>query len=116
LYLVVADSFHGEAREFDRTQEDVTLTAALVAGGIAGTMPCPTFWIVLQPLAGAALLLSGDFYLRHREIPPFEPMILPLLIASYALWARLRALQARLAARATSCVVSVISLIIAANY
>jgi hypothetical protein len=101
----------------------IALTAALVAGGAAGTMPRPALWIVLQPLAGAALLVSGDFYSRHRSLPPFEPVILPLLIAFYALWARLPALQARLPSKSTSHVVwcavagiSIVSLIVAANY
>ncbi len=67
--------------------------------------------------------MSGDFYSRHRSLPPLEPAILPLLIAFYALWARLPALQAALPARPTSLVVwcavaaiSVVSLILAANY
>jgi hypothetical protein len=68
-------------------------------------MPRPAFWIVLRPLAGAALVVSGDFYSRQRSLPPFEPAILPLLIAFYALWARLPALRAWFPARATSVVV-----------
>ena len=101
----------------------IALTIALVAGGVAGTMPRPVPWVFLQPLAGAALVVSGDFYSRHRGLPPLEPAILPLLIAFYALWARLPALQATLPARPTSLVVwfavaaiSVTSLIVAANY
>ena len=101
----------------------IALTIALVAGGVAGTMPRPALWVLLQPLAGAALVVSGDFYSRHRSLPPLEPAILPLLIAVYALWARLPALQATLPARPTSLVVwfavaaiSVTSLIVAANY
>jgi hypothetical protein len=101
----------------------ITLTIALVTGGVAGTMPRPAVWVLLQPLAGAALVVSGDFYSRHRGLPPLEPAILPLLIAFFALWARLPALQARLPARPTSLVVwlavpamSVMSLIVAANY
>jgi hypothetical protein len=86
-------------------------------------MPRPALWVLLQPLAGAALVVSGDFYSRHRGLAPLEPAILPLLIAFYALWARLPALQAALPARPTSLVVwyaisaiSVMSLILAANY
>jgi hypothetical protein len=101
----------------------IMLTIALVAGGVAGTMLRPAVWVLLQPLAGAALVVSGDFYSRHRTLPPLEPTILPLLIAFYALWARLPALQARLPARPTSLVVwcavatiSVTSMIVAANY
>ena len=101
----------------------IALTIALVAGGVAGTMPRPALWVLLQPLAGAALVVSGDFYSRHRSLPPLEHAILPILIAFYALWARLPALQARLPARPTSVVVwlavaaiSIMSLIVAANY
>ena len=101
----------------------IALTVALAAGGVAGAMSRPALWIVLQPLAGAALVVSGDFYSRHCSLPPLEPAILPLLIAFYALWARLPALQAKLPARPTSIVVwcavaaiSVVSLLVAANY
>jgi hypothetical protein len=101
----------------------IALTLALVAGGVAGTMPRPLLWVLLQPVAGAALVVSGDFYSRHRTLPPLEPAILPLLIAFYALWARLPALQTKLPAKPTSLIVwcavagiSVFSLIVAANY
>ena len=101
----------------------IALTIALLAGGVAGTMPRPALWLLLQPLAGAALVVSGDFYTRHRSLPPLEPSILPLLIAFYELWARLPAMQAALPARPTSLVVwvavaaiSVSSLIVAAIY
>jgi hypothetical protein len=101
----------------------VTLTVALAVGAVVGTMPRPALWVVLQPLVGAALVVSGDFYSRHRNLPPLEPAILPLLIAFYALWARLPVLQAGLPSRPTSLIVwcaaaavSVMSLIVAANY
>jgi hypothetical protein len=101
----------------------IALTIALVAGAVAGRIPRPALWLLLQPLAGASLVVSGDFYSRHRDLPPLEPAILPLLIAFYALWARLPGLQDALPARRTSLVVwvavaaiSVISLIVAANY
>jgi hypothetical protein len=101
----------------------IALTIALVAAAVAGTMLRPALWVLLQPLAGAALVVSGDFYSRHRSLPPLEPAILPLLIAFYALWACFAALQAALPARPTSLVVwlavaaiSVTSLILAANY
>jgi hypothetical protein len=32
----------------------------------------------------AALIVSGDFYSRHRHLPPLEPALLPLLIAASA--------------------------------
>jgi hypothetical protein len=83
----------------------IALTIALVAGGVAGTMARPALWVLLQPLAGAALVVSGDFYSRHRSLPPLEHAILPILIAFYPLWARLPALQTRLSARPTSLVV-----------
>lgn len=101
----------------------IALTAALVAGAAAGMIPNPALWIILQPLVGAALLVSGDFYSRHRGLPPFEPAILPPLIAFYALWARVPALRVRLPPKSTSLVVwcavagiSITSLIVAANY
>ena len=101
----------------------LALSVALVAGAVAGSMPWPFLWVVLQPLAGAALIVSGDFYSRHRSALPLEPIVLPLLIGFYALWARLPALGDRLPARSTSLLVwiavaaiSVISLVVAANY
>ncbi|HYM72016.1 MAG TPA: hypothetical protein VET89_03470 [Stellaceae bacterium] len=103
----------------------VVLTILLLVGGLMGRMPrlAAGAAIVLQPLAGAALLVSGDFYSRHRNLPPVEPALLPLLIAFYALWARLPALHRRLTPTRTSVavwglvfVLSVGSLVVASYY
>ena len=101
----------------------LSLSIALIVGAVGGRMPRPALWVLLQPLAGAALVVSSDFYSRHRDLPPLEPAILPLLIAFYALWARLPALRRRLPATPTSVAVgcavaaiSAVSLFVAANY
>ena len=101
------------------------LTVLLIVGGMMGRMPRAAGWalVVLQPLIGAALIVSGDFYSRHRQLPPVEPALLPLLAAFYAVWARFTSLHDRLPPLATSLVVlgliggiSVVSLVAAANY
>jgi hypothetical protein len=68
----------------------LALTILLLVGAGEGRMPrkAASSLILLQPLAAAALIVSGDFYSRHRHLAPLEPALLPLLIAAYAVWAR----------------------------
>jgi hypothetical protein len=103
----------------------LALTILLLVGGGMGRMPrkAAGSLILLQPLAGAALIVSGDFYSRHLELPPFEPALLPVLIAAYAVWARFPSLHSRFPPTPTSSTllgliggISVLSLLIAANY
>jgi hypothetical protein len=102
-----------------------TLTILLIVGGVMGSMPRPMRWalLALQPLAGAGILVSGDFYSRHIDRPMIEPVLLPLLIAGYAVWARFPALHVKFSPASTSYavwgsigIVSIISLVVAANY
>jgi hypothetical protein len=103
----------------------LALTILLLVGAGVGRMPrkAASSLILLQPLAAAALIVSGDFYSRHRHLPPLEPSLLPLLIAAYAVWARFPSLHVRFPPTPTSLAllgligaVSVLSLLIAANY
>ncbi len=103
----------------------IALSVMLIVCSVMGQAPRRAwiFLLVLQPLAGAALLVSGDFYSRHRNLPIVEPALLPLLIAFYAVWARLPALHGRLAPIPTTIavwgavfVLSVVSLVVASIY
>jgi hypothetical protein len=103
----------------------VALTLLLIVGAVIGEMPrgFAKAAIVLQPLAGAALFVGGDFYSRHSNLPIIEPALLPVLIAGYAVWARFPALHVKLPPAQTSWAVwgsvlalSVVSLLVAASY
>jgi hypothetical protein len=103
----------------------IVLTVMLIVCRLMGKMPrgIGVFLVVLQPLAGAAILVSGDFYSRHRNLPIVEPALLPLLIAFYAVWARFPALHRRLPPILTSVgvwglvfVLSVVSLVVPSFY
>jgi len=102
-----------------------TLTILLIVGGVMGSMPRPMRWalLALQPLAGAAIFVSGDFYSRRIDLPMIEPALLPLLIAGYAVWARFPGLHIRFPPAPTSYavwgsigIVSVLSFVVAANF
>jgi glycopeptide antibiotics resistance protein len=70
----------------------IVLVAMLVLGGVMGGMPRWAAWlaIVLVPMAGIADVTAVDMCSRHMEWAVVVVALLPLLIAFYAFWARLR--------------------------
>lgn len=70
----------------------VALVGMLVLGGVMGGMPRWVGWlaIVLVPMAGIANVTAVDMCGRHMEWAVVVVVALPMLIAFYAFWARLR--------------------------
>ena len=74
-------------------------------GGPGGNFPA-TRWsaivaVFVVPLSGVAAFVAIDMCSRHMQWAIIFPAALPLLIASYAMWARLPRLRALLPAPAT---------------
>jgi hypothetical protein len=69
----------------------IALTVLIVAGGVMGSMPRSAVIaaIVLLPLSGVATFSAIDMCSRHFKWAVVFPVLLPILIAVYALWARL---------------------------
>jgi uncharacterized membrane protein (UPF0136 family) len=82
----------------------IALALLLVAGGLMGEMPRWTAMVsvLLVPLAGFATFVAIDMCSRHIRWAVIFPIVLPLLVAFYAIWARLPRLRAALPAQQTS--------------
>ncbi|MBV8664327.1 MAG: hypothetical protein JO107_14640 [Hyphomicrobiales bacterium] len=82
----------------------ITLALLLVVGGVKGRMPgwAALAAVFLHPVAGFAEFVALDAV--SRGVPGAAPLValLPLLIAAYALWARLPQLHASWSPRAVS--------------
>ena len=85
----------------------IALVAMLVMGGVMGGMPRWVAWlaIVLVPMAGVADVVAVDMCSRHMEWAVVLVAALPLLVAFYAWWARLRGAKAAPAQERTSAAV-----------
>jgi len=81
----------------------VALALLLVNGGLMGEMPrwSAILAVFVVPLSGVAAFTAIDMCSRHMRWAIFFPAALPLLIASYAIWARLPRLRALLPSPAT---------------
>lgn len=82
----------------------IALAVLLIAAGVSGAMPR---WVVfaavfLVPLSGVAAFVAIDMCSRHIKWAIVFPVVLPLLIAAYALWARLPGLRAKISAEPMS--------------
>jgi hypothetical protein len=74
----------------------IALVLLLITGAVMGEMPR---WVVfvsvfLVPLSGVAAFTAIDMCSRHIKWAIVFPVVLPLLIAGYALWARVLKLRA----------------------
>lgn len=74
----------------------IALILLLFNGALMGEMPR---WVVfvavfLVPLSGAATFTAIDMCSRHIKWAIVFPLVLPLLVAAYALWARTPKLRA----------------------
>ncbi len=69
----------------------IVLALLLIVGGVMGQMPrwVAISAIFLHPLAGVAALVALDAVSRHVGGAILFVVLLPILIAGYALWARL---------------------------
>lgn len=82
----------------------IALAALLVIGGIMGAMPrwSAVIAVVLVPLAGVATFTAIDMCSRHLKWAVVFPVILPLLVGAYALWARTPKFRAAIPAESMS--------------
>jgi len=82
----------------------VALAILLAAGAIIGAMPrwSKLVAIVMVPLAGVTTFVAIDMCSRHMRWAIVFPVLLPLLVALYALWARFPKYHAALLPRPTS--------------
>jgi hypothetical protein len=121
----VGDATVGQAIEmlFIAVALWTVLVVMLVVGGVMGSMPRWVAWlaIVLVPMAGVADVTAIDMCSRHMEWAIVLVTAFPLLIMSYAFWARLPRLQEALPAERTSVAVwgaifflSVVTFVVAA--
>lgn len=78
----------------------IALAVLLTAAGIMGEMPrwCAFVAVFLLPLAGVATVTAIDMCSRHINWAIVFPIVLPLLIAVYALWVRFPAFHAAVSA------------------
>ncbi len=85
----------------------VVLVSMLVVGGFMGSMPRWAAWlaIILVPMAAVADVVAVDMCSRHMEWAVVLVAALPLLVAFYAWWARLRGAKAAPAQERTSAAV-----------
>ena len=74
----------------------IALAALLIAAGLMGGMPRWAAFVAvfLLPLAGVATVTAIDMCSRHIKWAIVFPIVLPLLVAVYAMWARFPALRA----------------------
>jgi hypothetical protein len=74
----------------------IALAVLLIAAGIMGEMPRWVAFVAvfLLPLAGVATFTAIDMCSRHIKWAIAFPIVLPLLVAVYALWVRFAALRA----------------------
>lgn len=78
----------------------VALALLLLNGALMGRMPrwAALSALLLHPLSGVAAFAAEDAASRHVEGALVVVALLPLLVAGYALWARLPRLRAALPA------------------
>jgi hypothetical protein len=82
----------------------IALALLLLVGGIMGRMPrwVAISAIFLHPLSGVATFVAIDAMSRHVNGAIVFPVLLPLLIAGYAVWARLPQFHTAYPARTVS--------------
>lgn len=79
----------------------IALAVLVVVGGVMGAMPrwAGIVAIFLLPLSGVATFVAIDMCSRHIKWAIAFPVVLPLLIAACALWARVPSLRTAIPAK-----------------
>jgi hypothetical protein len=92
----------------------VALAVLLAVGGLMGEMPrwAACVAVFLLPLSGAAAFVAIDMCSRHIKWAVIFPVLLPLLIATYALWARVPRFHAAISAERMSAAVWALVLVL----
>jgi hypothetical protein len=82
----------------------IALILLLIAGGVMGEMPRWAVFVAifLVPFSAAATFAAIDMCSRHIKWAVFLPIVLPLVIAGYALWMRMPRLRAIVSAERAS--------------
>ena len=78
----------------------IALAVLLAVGGLMGKMPRSAAIVAVFaiPLAGVATFVAIDMCSRHIKWAVAFPIVLPLLVALYALWARVPRFRVAVAA------------------
>jgi hypothetical protein len=92
----------------------IALAVLLIAAGAMGAMPR---WVVfvaifLLPLAGIATFTAIDMCSRHIKWAIVFPIVLPLLVAVYAVWVRFPACRTAIPAEAMSAAIWALVLVL----
>ena len=92
----------------------IALAALLIAAGVMGEIPR---WVAfgavfLLPLAGVATFTAIDMCSRHIKWAIVFPIVLPLLVAAYALWVRFPAFHAAIPAEQMSAAIWALILVL----
>jgi Ca2+/Na+ antiporter len=79
----------------------IDLALLMAAGAVMGEMPrwAAVSSFLLVPMAGFATFVAIDMCSRHIKWAVIVPVLLPLLVALYAMWARLPNLRAAIPAK-----------------
>lgn len=92
----------------------IALAVLLIVGATMGAMPrwAAVIALFLMPLSGAATFAAIDMCSRHIKWAIVFPVVLPLLITAYAVWARVPKLRAAIPAEAISATVWALVLVL----
>ena len=84
----------------------IALIVLLIAAGMSGEMPrwARFVAVILVPLSGVATFAAIDMCSRHIKWAIVFPLVLPPLIATYALWIRMPRLRTIVSAEHASTV------------
>ncbi|WIM12243.1 hypothetical protein [Enhydrobacter sp.] len=95
----------------------IVLAILLVVGGVRGHMPLLAAMAaaILLPASAVAAIVAAELYERMGGWPILVPALLPLVFASYALWARLPQLRKHFPALSTSAFAGVAVLVMTAG-
>jgi len=93
----------------------IALAVLLIAAGLMGEMPRWVRFVAvfLLPLAGIATFTAIDMCSRHIKWAIVFPIVLPLLVAVYAVWARFPACRAAIPIEPMSAAVWALVLVLA---
>lgn len=92
----------------------IALVVLLIAAGVSGEMPRWAVFtaVFLMPFSGVATFAAIDMCSRHIKWAVVFPLVLPLVIAVYALWIRLPRLRAVASAEHASTVAWALMLVL----
>jgi len=92
----------------------IALAVLLVAANVMGEMPRWAAFVAvfLLPLAGIATFTAIDMCSRHIKWAVVFPIVLPLLVAVYAVWVRFPAFRAAIPAESMSAAIWALVLVL----